>query len=178
MVCIRRSTVQRRNIKAFALQLPPDLTHAIDPEVLLEDPTTSIFSVASRLARADSLVGSARLAIWRDRLTGRLATPCRSLDPMNPTMIVDEGDHGLNRRSSSAWAKYADALRRISLTCRSSRFSRSSAFSFSATSVGMPGLRPLSRSAFFTHSCSVCAVQPIFAAIDITAAQRELCSPS
>ena len=42
-------------------------------------------------------------------------------------MLVDEGDHGLNRRSSSAWAKYADALRRISFAWRSSRFSRSSA---------------------------------------------------
>ena len=27
------------------------------------------------------------------------------LDPMRPTMIVDEGDHGLDRRSSSAIAK-------------------------------------------------------------------------
>jgi hypothetical protein len=51
------------------------------------------------------------------------------LDPMEPTMIVDEGDHGLNRRSSSAWAKYADALRRIWFACRSSRFSRSRALS-------------------------------------------------
>jgi hypothetical protein len=41
-------------------------------------------------------------------------------------MIVYERDHGLDRRSSSATAKYADALRRISLAWRSSRFSRSS----------------------------------------------------
>lgn len=32
--------------------------------------------------------------------------------------------------------------------------------------------------AFFTHSCSVCAVRMILAAIDETAAQREACSPS
>jgi hypothetical protein len=38
-------------------------------------------------------------------------------------MIVDEADHGLDRRSSSAIAKYADALRRISLAWRSSRAS-------------------------------------------------------
>src|SRR6202789_1429383 len=100
------------------------------------------------------------------------------LDPMRLAMIVDERNHGLNRRSSSAWAKYALALRRISLACRSSRFSRSRAFSFIATSVGTPARTPLSRSAFFTHSCSVCAVQPILAAIDETAAQREACSPS
>ncbi len=30
------------------------------------------------------------------------------------SVIVDEGDHGFERRSSSAWAKYADALRRVS----------------------------------------------------------------
>src|SRR5580658_4242627 len=104
------------------------------------------------------------------------------LDPMRLAVIVDEGNHGLNRRSSSAWAKYALALRRISLACRSSRFSRSRAFSFVATSVGTPARTPartpLSRSAFFTHSCSVCAVQPILAAIDETAPQREACSPS
>jgi C4-dicarboxylate-specific signal transduction histidine kinase len=34
-------------------------------------------------------------------------------------VIVDERDHRLNGRSSSAWAKYADALRRISLAWRS-----------------------------------------------------------
>ena len=56
------------------------------------------------------------------------------LDPVRLAMIVDERDHGLNRRSSSAWAKYADALRRISLAWRSSRFSRSRAFSFVAPS--------------------------------------------
>ena len=34
-------------------------------------------------------------------------------------MVVDERLHRLKGRSSSAWAKYADALRRISLTWRS-----------------------------------------------------------
>jgi hypothetical protein len=42
-------------------------------------------------------------------------------------MLVDERLHGLKRRSSSAWAKDALALRRISLAWRSSRTSRSSA---------------------------------------------------
>ena len=32
------------------------------------------------------------------------------LDPIRPAVIVDERDHGLCRRSSSAWAKYADRL--------------------------------------------------------------------
>src|ERR1700723_1256072 len=68
--------------------------------------------------------------------------PADRLDPMRLAVIVDEGNHGLNRRSSSAWAKYALALRRISLACRSSRFSRSRVFSFVATSVGTPARTP------------------------------------
>lgn len=100
------------------------------------------------------------------------------LDPMDLTVIVDESDHRLNGRSSSAWAKHADALRRISFACRSSRFSRSRALSFAAMSVVRPGFRPPSTSAFFTHSFSVCVVQPIFPAIDLIAAQREGYSPS
>src|SRR4030088_1913180 len=93
-------------------------------------------------------------------------------------MIVDEADHGLYRRSSSAIAKYADALRSISWGGRSSRFSRSSALSRSETSDGTPDRLPLSVSAFFTQSCNVCGVQPILAEIETTAAQREACSPS
>src|SRR4051794_15652952 len=98
------------------------------------------------------------------------------LDPMRPTMIIDKGDHGLDRRSSSAIAKYALALRRISLACRNSRFSPSSAFSLSGMSGGTPARCPLSISAFFTPSCRVCRVQPILAAIDVTAAHRDGCS--
>lgn len=45
-------------------------------------------------------------------------------------------------------------------------------------SVVSPGLRPLSTSAFFTHSLSVWAVQPILLAIDVIAAQRDECSAS
>lgn len=41
-----------------------------------------------------------------------------------------------------------------------------------------PARLPPSTSAFFTHSCSVCAEQPILAAIDDTAPQREKCSTS
>src|SRR5204862_990570 len=100
------------------------------------------------------------------------------LDPVRPALIVDERDHGLCRRSSSAWSKYADALRRTSLACRSSRSSRSRAFSRAAISVVTPGARPLSRSAFFSHSLSVCPVQPILAAIEMIAAHRDGCSRS
>jgi hypothetical protein len=44
-------------------------------------------------------------------------------------------------------------------------------------SLVKPGF-PLSRSAFFTHSFSVCAVQPILPDIDMIAAHRDVCSPS
>jgi len=83
---------------------------------------------------------------------GRSAAPRRSafaigLEPMAPRwlspvripMRINETHHHFDRRSSSAIAKYADALRRISFAWRSSRFSRSSAFIFSAISAGMPG---------------------------------------
>jgi len=45
-----------------------------------------------------------------------------------------------------------------------------------AMSVGTPARCPLSTSAFLTQSCSVCGVQPILAAIEVTAAQRDGCS--
>src|SRR5262245_42708010 len=45
-------------------------------------------------------------------------------------------------------------------------------------SVGTPARLPLSTSAFFTHSRSVCAVQPILVAIETTAAHRDWCSCS
>src|SRR6185503_10400537 len=53
-----------------------------------------------------------------------------------------------------------------------------SALSLSETSDGTPDRLPLSISAFLTHSCNVCGVQPIFDEIETTAAQREACSPS
>jgi hypothetical protein len=43
------------------------------------------------------------------------------LDPIRPTVIVNERDHGLCRRSSFAWAKYADALRKIMAFFRSAK---------------------------------------------------------
>ncbi|KAG0189554.1 hypothetical protein DFQ28_003275 [Apophysomyces sp. BC1034] len=45
--------------------------------------------------------------------------PADRLDSVQRSMIVDKRNHDFVRRSSSACAKYVDALRRISLTCRS-----------------------------------------------------------
>src|SRR6056297_1107069 len=97
------------------------------------------------------------------------------LDPVRITMRLNEIHHHFDRRSSSAIAKYAEALRRISLAWRSSGFSRSSAFILSAISLGMPARLPLSTSAFLTQSFSVFAEQPIFAEIDVIACHREPC---
>ena len=69
-------------------------------------------------------------------------------------------------------------MRKISLAWRSSQFSRSRAFIFSATSLGRPARLPLSTSLFLTQSCSVAGEQPILAAIDEMAAQRDGCSAS
>jgi hypothetical protein len=102
---ISRDTVQRA-VEAFALELPPDLAHAIDPEVLIEDaPDLDL--------QADILPG-ARRQFGGIAPLGHMSVVGRGgdrqdladrLDPMLPTMIVDERDHGLDRRSSSAVAK-------------------------------------------------------------------------
>src|SRR5258708_17204356 len=163
----------------FALQLPPDLAHAIDPEVLLEHSLNFWLQgvIPSRSRRQPGRIGAPggmrMVGRWGDR-----QHPADRLDPIRPAVIGDEGDHGLCRRSSSARAKYALALRRISLAWRSSRFSRSRALSLVAISLVRPGLCPLSRSAFFTHSFSVCDVQPILLAIEPIAAHRDACSCS
>src|SRR6185503_7649655 len=167
------------NHEAFSPQLPPDLPHAVDAEVLREDPLNLDlqFGVPSRTGR--TLAGVDPLGDMR--MVGRRGDRqhlAYRLDPIRFPMIVDERDHGFTPLSSSSWAKYADALRRISFACRRSRFSRSKAFSFSALSVGTPDRLPLSTSAFFTQSRSVCGVQPILVAIDMIAVQRDRCSAS
>src|SRR5215211_5843627 len=103
--------------------------------------------------------------------------PADRLDPVGLAVIVDDGDHGFERRSSSAIAKYADALRRISFACRSSRTSRSSALIRSCSVVVGPARSPWSRSACRTHLRKVSAVQPIFAAIEPIADHCEAWSP-
>jgi hypothetical protein len=81
-------------------------------------------------------------------------------------MFVDERHHFFPGQSSSAWAKKSDALRKISLARRSSRFSRSSGFSLSRSSLVTPA------PAWRTHFRNVYVVQPIFAAIEAIAAHR------
>jgi len=80
--------------------------------------------------------------------------------------------HHVARRSSSAFAKYADASRRISFARRNSTFSRSNCLNRARSSVVSPGRRPASRSARRTQLRSVSAAHPIFfSAIEVIAAQ-------
>src|SRR4051795_12431569 len=145
----------------------------LDLEVLIPDPPDSHarLGIASparrRLGRIGPSGGMGVIYRWGDRqhLADRL-------DPVDGAMLVDEGDHFRNGRSSSAWAKYADALRRISFAWRSSRTSRSSALIRSCSSVVGPGRLPWSRSACRTQPRSVSGLQPIFA-IELIAAHCE-----
>jgi hypothetical protein len=95
-----------RDIKAFPRQLPPDLAHAADLEVLIEHASDLDLhdSVALRPSRPPGWIAPlGRMVIvrrWGDRQ--QLAD---RLDPIRLAVIVDERDHGLDRRSSSAWAK-------------------------------------------------------------------------
>src|SRR5438874_2518964 len=97
---------------ALAAELPPHLAHAVDAEVCLEHPPDlgGQHQVAPRsrwqLGRVGAPGSVRAVGGWGDRQHA-----ADRLDPICPTMIVDEGDHRLNGRSSSAWAKYADALR-------------------------------------------------------------------
>src|SRR5690606_1450176 len=128
------------NLHALAQQLQPDLAHAVHLEVLLP-------YAADLLAQHGVAMPACRPPFRLD-LTGRVRVvgrrsdrqhPADRLDSVSAPVFVDERRHSLNRRSSSAWAKYADALRRISLAWRSSRFSRSSAF----IRAGSPLVGPL-----------------------------------
>lgn len=87
-------------------------------------------------------------------LRGDLQLTADRLDPELKSVLVDECDHLLDGRSSSA-AKKADADRRIAFALFSSRFSRSSAAMCSASSEDRPGRSPSSTSARCTHPRNV-----------------------
>src|SRR5690349_14169002 len=100
---------------AFAAQLPPDLACTVDLEVLIPDPADRAGKLRialhamrqPRWIRLPALVLAIRRRGDRQLLADRF-------DPVLSPMRVDEREHHFPRRSSSAWAKNADALRRIS----------------------------------------------------------------
>lgn len=160
-------------------QLPPNFPHPIDLEIRIPDPSDSQprLHVAARAGRRLGRIGPpGGMGVVSRR--GDKQHSADRLDLVNGAVRVDEGDRFLNERSSSAWAKYADALRRISFAWRNSRTSRSSALIRSCSSVGGPGRLPWSRSARRTQFRSVSGLQPIFAAIEPIVAHCEACSPS
>src|SRR5690606_8604444 len=167
-----------RNIEPFPLHLSPSLPDAIDREVLGKDPHDLrlegfVALGTCRQPRGIPALGNTLMISgwgdWQDAAD--------RLDPIMPTLLVDKGDHRFSGPSSSASAKYAEALRRISLACRCSRFSGSTAWSCSAPSLGTPAPRPPSTSACFTQSSRVWAEQPSFWETETTAAPRDGYSP-
>ena len=91
---------------ALPPQLTPNLTHAIETKVLLEHAPDLDLQIGvsadpvGQTGRIGSPGGMGAISRRGDR-----QNPADRLDPVGLTMIVDERNHGLNRRSSSAWAK-------------------------------------------------------------------------
>ncbi len=161
-----------RHAGPFAPQLRPDLVGAVHPKVLREDARDLglqrlVAHAACRRRPGDR--GVVRGGGERQHAADRLDAPA-------VPMGVDEG-HGLGRRGSSAHAKKADAVLRISFARRSSRFSRSSWRMRSFSSLVTPGRCPPSTSARRTQMRRVSAVIPNLLAIEPIAAHSEGCSP-
>src|SRR4249919_1374254 len=158
-----------------AFQRLPHLAHAVDLEVLgpsranavAEDLVTSRARGSFRRIRRSLLVCVVGRRGDRQHLADRL-------DPVVPAVVVDELHHHFSWRSSSAWAKYADAFRRISLARFSSKFSRSSRLRRARSSVvRLPGGPAPRASASRTQLRSVSREHPIFSAIDSIASHCE-----
>src|SRR5690606_10229128 len=103
----------------LAPELPPDLPRAVDaamgaPEAI---DLAAELGVALDPGRLPGRIRLPSLGLVVGRRSDR-QDPADRLDSVLVTMTVDERHHHGPRRSSSAWAKYADALRRISFARR------------------------------------------------------------
>jgi hypothetical protein len=125
--------VERARNESYQLHLPPSLEDPIDREDPGKDPhdlrLAGFIALGIGVTAGRSHVAGPHV---HDRCRGDRQDFSDRLDPIVPAMLIDKGDHRFNWRSSSAWAKYAEALLRISLACRGSRLSRSQALVFSA----------------------------------------------
>jgi transposase-like protein len=95
---------------------PPYRRHRFPPEVI-SYAVWLYFRFPLSLRRAEELLAARGICVtyetvrlWgrssaRHSPKGRSAKSADRLDPVGLTVIVDEGDHSLNRRSSSAAAK-------------------------------------------------------------------------
>jgi hypothetical protein len=114
---------------ALAAHLAPDFARAIEAGTVIMD-TFDLFLdvvVAPRTQRPLARVGKTD-CVFMVRRRGERQLAADRLDTQFLTMTVDERHHHLPWRPSSACAKYADALRNISLARRSFFTSRSSSF--------------------------------------------------
>lgn len=172
---------------AFAPQLVPDLARAVETKAGVMD-TLDLCShlvVALGTSRSPAGIGKTgnmlvvggrgdRLGFGAfPRKARRLRFTADRLDTQVLAMGVDERRYQLPWRSRSAIAKYADALRRISLARRSSLTSRSSNLRRSRSLVTCAA-SPAHRLASSRHQRrSVSVVQPTFPAVEVIAAHSD-----
>ena len=104
------------DVEPFALHLAPDLADTIDAKVVVKHtPDFALqIPVAPGTSRQSGRIPSLRRMEMEGGRGNRQYLADR-LDPICTAMFVGKRNHRLNGRSSSAWAKYADALRNISL---------------------------------------------------------------
>jgi hypothetical protein len=150
-----------RHRDALPVHLPPDLVDVGCQLLIMRGPLGTQGGVA-HAGRVTSVTRRGNLQDLADRL-----------DPVHIPMAVDVGLQLLSRRSSSAWAKDALAVLRMSLARCSSLTSRSRALIRSRSLVLRPSRWPLPTSWRLTHSSKVCGTQPILGAIDSTDANSE-----
>ena len=94
------------DVMTLAPQLAPHLAHAVNREILLEH--AADLDLHRRIAPGPGGKPGWIAPLGDVIMVGRRGNRqhlADRLDPVSLAMIVDEGDHGLNRRSSSAWAK-------------------------------------------------------------------------
>ena len=127
----------------FAIHLAPNLSRTVDPKVIFPDSLDINLELLILLSpfRQPVRISLTRLLFVIGRRGDRQLL-ANWLDSIFSPMLVDKRDQYFGRRSSSAWAKKADALRRISLARFSSRFSRSNSLSRSRSEVVIPDRFP------------------------------------
>ena len=128
-----------RHVDPFPVQLQPDLPGAVDPEILLPHPLDLRHQPLIALDAIGPPLGIAPprpVGVVRRR--GNRQFLADWLDPKSTPVFVNVRNHHPGLRSSSAWAKKADAVLRISLARRSSLFSLSNAFSRARSSALTP----------------------------------------
>ena len=107
---------------AIPSKAPPNFASAVDLEVIIihTPDFTRHLSIASKARRFPLRLSLSRLVLVVSRWGDRQLRADR-LDPLFGSALVDKRRHYFGRRSSSAWAKKAAALRRISLARFNSR---------------------------------------------------------